>query len=71
LAAGPNGTGHTKLAEDCDDAVVRHILVAASGRHVRTMGEFGQFVRPYLAAGYQREVNEAHRRYFDLSSQDR
>jgi hypothetical protein len=48
----------------CDDLVVHRILAAASQQRARTMGEFGLVVRPYLNAGYQREVTEAHRRYF-------
>ena len=53
---------------DYDEELVQRILAAASQRRLRTMGEFGQFVRPYLAAGQQREVREAHRRYFDRAS---
>ena len=49
---------------DCDEILVDTILRAATERKLATMGEFGHFVRPYLAAGYQREVTEAHRRYF-------
>ena len=51
-----------------DEIVVNRILAAVSRRHPRTMGEFGHIVRPYLNAGHQREVAEAHRRYFSRSS---
>jgi hypothetical protein len=54
---------------DFDEALVQRIVAAASERRLSTMGEFGQFVRPYLAAGQQREVSEAHRRYFARASQ--
>ena len=39
---------------ECDETVVVQILVVAKHRKVVTMGGFGQLVRPYLAAGYQR-----------------
>ena len=48
----------------CNEIMVDEIVNAATRRHMKTMGEFGQLVRPYLAAGYQREVTEAHRRFF-------
>jgi hypothetical protein len=49
----------------CDEILIHKIFAAATQRRLKTMGEFGQFVRPYLAAGYQREVTEAHRRFFE------
>jgi hypothetical protein len=54
----------------CDDIILERILAAASRQRPHTMGEFAQFARPYLNAGYQREVAEAHRRYFGASSQN-
>jgi hypothetical protein len=48
----------------CNEIMVDEIVNAATQRRLKTMGEFGQMVRPYLAAGYQREVTEAHRRFF-------
>jgi hypothetical protein len=48
----------------CDEKVVRKIITHASERHIKTEGAFGHFVRPYLEAGYPREVAEAHRRLF-------
>jgi hypothetical protein len=67
---GPNGTtiASADYGNGCDEIVVHRILAGASQRRPRTMGEFGLFVRPYLKAGYQREVSEAHRRYFRSSS---
>jgi hypothetical protein len=65
----PDGIGHSDPNNDYDEMVVCQIFAAVSQRRLSTMGEFGQFARPYLAAGYQREVSEAHRRYFDRSSQ--
>ena len=50
----------------CDEVLVHGIITAATERRVSTVGEFGQFVR-YLAAGYAREVAEAHRQYFNIS----
>ena len=66
---GPNGTAiaSADYGNGCDEIVVSRILAAASHQRLRSMGEFGLFARPYLKAGYQREVTEAHRRYF-LSS---
>jgi hypothetical protein len=51
-----------------DEAVVQQIMMAAKGRRIKTVGEFSHFTRGYLAAGYPREVSEAHRRYFDNGS---
>jgi hypothetical protein len=51
----------------CDEVLVHGIITAATERRVSTVGEFGQFVRQYLAAGYAREVAEAHRQYFNIS----
>jgi hypothetical protein len=48
----------------CDEAMVQQILVAAGRRRLRSLGEFGFLVRPYLTAGYSQEVVEAQRRYF-------
>jgi hypothetical protein len=48
----------------CDEIVIHKILTGATQRRLRSTGEFGHFVRPYLAAGYPREVTEAYRRYF-------
>ena len=48
----------------CNEIMVAEIVNAATHRRLKTMGEFGQLARPYLAAGYQREVCEAHRRLF-------
>src|SRR5262245_63262837 len=50
----------------CDEILVQRILAGATVRRLTNIGEFGQFVRPYLTAGYLREVSEAHRRYFEL-----
>jgi hypothetical protein len=47
-----------------DNTLVSEILAAAKAQHVSTTMHFGQFVRPYLAAGFPREVAEAHRQYF-------
>jgi hypothetical protein len=49
----------------CDEILVHEILAVAIERRLKTVGEFGQFVRSYLAAGYHREVTEAHRRFFE------
>jgi len=49
----------------CEEFLVDENLAAATQRRLTTMGEFGQFVRRYLAAGYQREVSEAHRPFFE------
>ena len=54
-----------ELDPQWDEVLVKKILTAATGRNSMTMGEFSQFVRPYLEAGYSREVKEAHRRYFE------
>jgi hypothetical protein len=48
----------------CDETVINTILTAATQQRLASTGEFGRFVRPYLAAGYPREVTEAYRRYF-------
>jgi len=48
-----------------DETLVSEILVAAKERYVSTTVDFGQFVRPYIAAGFPREVAEAHRQYFE------
>ena len=48
-----------------DDTLVSEILTAAKAQHVCTTVHFGRFVRPYLAAGFPREVAEAHRQYFE------
>jgi hypothetical protein len=61
---GPNEMASADRGNGSDELIVQSILTAASQQRPRTMGEFGQFVRPYLSAGYQREVAEAHRRYF-------
>ena len=68
---GPNGVGNASpdSEKDYDEIVVVQIVTALSQRQLRTMGEFGMLVRPYLGAGYEREVNEAHRQYFDHSFQ--
>jgi len=47
-----------------DEACVSEILAEAAQRKPRTRGQFDLFSRPYLAAGYAREVAEAERRYF-------
>ena len=67
----PNATevASSVYGNGCDEIVVHRILAAASQRRPRTMGEFGQFARSYMNAGYQREVAEAHRRYFGGSFQ--
>jgi hypothetical protein len=49
---------------DVDEVHVRKILDAAAQRAPMTRGEFDGFTRPYLAAGYAREVAEAERQYF-------
>ena len=60
------GSNVTSLSggSGCDEVVIQRILTVASQRRPHTMGEFGLLTRPYLDAGYQREVAEAHRRYF-------
>jgi hypothetical protein len=47
-----------------DEIRVQEILAEAEQRRPRSRGQFDQFARPYLAAGYAREVAEAERRYF-------
>jgi hypothetical protein len=47
-----------------DETFVREILAEAEQRRPRSRGQFDLFSRPYLAAGYAREVAEAERRYF-------
>jgi hypothetical protein len=47
-----------------DEIHVRKILEAAAERAAMTRGAFDLFTRPYLSAGYAREVAEAERRYF-------
>ena len=47
-----------------DDTLVSEILAAAKGQHVSNTVDFGRLVRPYLVAGFPREVAEAHRQYF-------
>jgi hypothetical protein len=66
----PKGTqiAPSVCGSEYDEIVVQQILAAASRLRLRTMGEFGQFARYYLNAGHQREVTEAHRRYFGGSS---
>jgi len=49
-----------------DEIQVCSILAAAAQRGHMTRGVFDAFARPYLAAGYAREVAEAERRYFKL-----
>ena len=56
---------HLERQPKCDESVVHEILAAVIQRRLKTMGEFGQFVRSYLAAGNHREVTEAHRRFFE------
>ena len=72
LGRGPNRIAIAAADRDrgYDEIVVHRILTAISQRHPQTMGEFGHIARPYLNAGYQREVAEAHRRYFGGSSQN-
>ena len=55
---------HPKHAPAYDEPLVLRITSGATQRKIRTEGEFGHFVRPYLEAGYPREVAEAHRRFF-------
>jgi hypothetical protein len=56
------------MRQDCepqfDEAYVCEILAEAAKRRPRSRGQFDLFSRPYLAAGYAREVAEAERRYF-------
>ena len=72
LGRSPKGTpiAPSDCGGGCDEIVVQQILAAASRLRLRTMGEFGHFARYYLNAGQQREVAEAHRRYFGGSSQN-
>ena len=56
---------HREREPEYDEILVHEILAAATQRRITTMGQFGQFVRSYLAAGYQREVREAHRRFVE------
>jgi hypothetical protein len=67
-----NGTAISSADRDSgyDEIAVQRILAAVSQRHPRTIGEFAHIARPYLGAGYQREVAEAHRRYFSGPSQN-
>jgi len=64
---GVRGIASADCDNGSDELMVQRILTAASQHRPRTMGEFGHFARPYLNAGYQREVAEAHRRYFSGS----
>ena len=66
----PKGTpiASSDFGSGYDEIVVQQILEAASRLRPRTMGEFGHFARSYLNAGNQREVAEAHRRYFGGSA---
>ena len=72
LGRGPNGTAIASADRGggYDETVVHRILATVSQRHARTMGEFAHIARPYLSAGYQREVAEAHQRYFSGFSQN-
>ena len=72
LSRGSNGTANASAdrGSGYDETVVHRILAAVTPRHPRTMGEFAHIARPYLSAGYQREVAEAHQRYFSGSSQN-
>ena len=47
-----------------DEIYVREILTDAAARRPMTRAQFDSFVRPYLTAGYAREVAEAERQYF-------
>ena len=71
--AGVYGDSTTRLEQErkCDEIVVHEILPAVIQRKLKTMGEFGQFVRSYLAAGNHREVTEAHRRFFEQARSPR
>jgi len=65
---GPSATASADHGSGYDEIVVQRILAVGLQQRPRTMGEFGQLARPYFKAGYQREVAEAHRRYFSGSS---
>jgi hypothetical protein len=52
-----------------DEIYVREILADVAARRPITRAQFDGLVRPYLAAGYAREVAEAERQYFHSSPQ--
>jgi hypothetical protein len=47
-----------------DEIQVQRILADVADYRPMTRGQFDRFTRPYLQAGYAREVAEADRRYF-------
>ena len=55
---------HSDLEARGDERLIEQIIAGARARRIKTQGEFGHFARPYLEAGYPREVMEAHKRYF-------
>jgi len=60
---------HQNVQPSFDEIYVREILADVGARRPVTRAQFDGLVRPYLAAGYAREVAEAERQYFLRSSQ--
>jgi hypothetical protein len=60
--------GDLVMRESCtaahDPLLLEKIMGAARQQKITTMGEFAQFSRAYLEAGYSREVSAACRQYF-------